>query len=110
MVALTILATTFALAFQTMGAARRLAATGLEARRAGVLLQTLLETDPGTIGRRAGQTGGFDWMVEVALAPADRSAPSLHLCRRAATAVSQSAHRRYALATSEFCRLPDQGA
>ncbi len=110
MVALTILATTFALAFQTMGAARRISGAALEARRAGALLRTLLETDPGTIGSRSGEVSGFDWRVDVALAPADAAAPSLHLCRRAVTAASRRDRRRYALVTTEFCAPPVQGS
>ena len=108
LVALTILATTFALSLEALGTARRLAGAALETRRAGALLQVLLETDPGTTGTRKGRTSGFDWRVEVVRDGVDPAAPALSLCHSSAEAVSMKAGRRYQLSTAEFCARPDQ--
>ena len=106
--ALTILAITMALAFQTMISARALAARAAETRRATALLQVLLDATPGVVGDRTGQSGGFDWQVAAALTPSDPSAPAVRTCERSAQAQGQRSHRLYRLSTLEFCRPPVQ--
>ncbi len=106
LVALTVLATTLALALQAEAVARRLAGSALRSEQAGVLLQYLIETGARTPGKWTGRSGGLDWRFDVALQPADPRAGALRTCRRTATASEAGGRRTVSLTVLAFCRPP----
>ncbi len=104
LVALTILATTIALALQAADSARKVAAAALQTRRAETLLQALALTDPGQVGEWNGRAQGFDWRVTVAEAPVDPGAPGLRTCTRSADLKETGGRRRFRIDGLIYCR------
>jgi hypothetical protein len=106
LVALTILATTLALALHATATSRSLAARALQSERAGALLQYLLQAGSHEPGQWSGRAEGFDWRLDVALQGPDPHAPALRTCRRTASAREQTSGRRFSLSAVVFCKAP----
>jgi hypothetical protein len=108
LVALTLLAITLSLAMEAAGSARRLGAAALQTRRATALLQYLQANAPAGPGKWSGQAAGMNWRLEAKLLDADPQANALRLCRRAAEV--RDGPRRFALASTAFCKAPAPAA
>ncbi len=110
LVALTILAVTFSLAFDAVNSARRLAVASVEIRKAHALLEYLVDAGPRGVGLSWGRSDGFDWRLQTTLKAIDPHAPSVRMCSRAAAAVGVRSRRRFVLSTLEFCKPPEPPA
>jgi hypothetical protein len=106
LVALTILALTFGIAFEALVSSRRIATAANETQRADTLLKFLLAraSQPGE--DETGRLSGFNWRLRTTYLPADSQAPGLYLCRRWAGATDGHTGRQYVLASVDFCAKP----
>ena len=105
MVALVILSTTIILSLGAVEIGRKASVKALETRKAGALLQGLLETSPGQIGALSGTANGFDWRVVTTPAKENAATNPTKLCDRVAQALSRASGRRYVFTTTDVCAL-----
>jgi hypothetical protein len=103
MVALTILATTVALALVAVEVGRRDSEAALRLERATDLLAYVLAASPDRIGEESGKAPGYDWRRVIAPSVDDLGPALPALCTRWAEVRSLVDGRRYSLATTEIC-------
>jgi hypothetical protein len=108
MVALTILASTVALALAGAQVGRRDADAALRLQRATDLLAYVITTSPDQLGRQTGHAAGFDWSLEIAPSPIGLGRGSPALCTRTAEVLVDKQRRR--LTTTEICPVPPVAA
>jgi hypothetical protein len=101
LVALTLIATTLALAIVATQTAQRTSLKALELRRADTLLKYLLLARPHALGVQQGNTDGFVWTVTTA--PSHIAASNPAICTRTASTRAVTSGRAYRMATSESC-------
>ncbi len=105
MVALAILAGTFAVGASALGSARRIAAAAAEMGAADATLRLVADQQPGTLGDSSGRSGRFQWRAQTVLSEMVASGPAI--CRRTAAVTSTRSGRRYELNTYVFCLPPE---
>ncbi|HEX7761127.1 MAG TPA: hypothetical protein VF459_16595 [Caulobacteraceae bacterium] len=101
--ALTLLSMTIGLGLAGAQTARHAAQTAREARQAGSLMQSILETAPPQLGEQQGRQGALAWRYAEAQLADQGPASPLRLCRRSVDAVSAQGGRHYSLQTLVPC-------
>lgn len=104
-VALTILATTLALAVGAAASARRAAQVAVEVQGATTLLRRLVDSP--VSAEEAGRVPMFDWRVSVEPMPGAWPDAAIQLCRRTAEARARRSGRRYHFASIVACPMKD---